>query len=130
MTTPSPVASQVASPLRSSTRSPIATPARADPRDAGATRTGGALSSLPAGSRIGTSSLRRLCQLKARYPSFEFVSVRGSVQTRLDKVGHEVDAVILAAAGVKRLGIADRMHEFLEPEVMVRAEVSGAAGIQ
>ena len=107
-----------------------AIPDRAAPRAPGPTRPGGALSSLPAGSRFGPSSLRRLCQLKARYPSFEFVSVRGSVQTRLDKVGHEVDAVILAAAGVKRLGIADRMHEFLEPEVMLPAVAQGTLGIQ
>jgi hydroxymethylbilane synthase len=58
------------------------------------------------------------------------VSVRGSVQTRLDKVGREVDAVILAAAGVKRLGIAGQMHEFLEPEVMLPAVAQGTLGIQ
>ncbi|HXH65034.1 MAG TPA: hydroxymethylbilane synthase, partial [Mariprofundaceae bacterium] len=86
--------------------------------------------SLPEGARIGTSSLRRLCQLKARFPSFAFVSVRGSVQTRLDKVGGEVDAVILAAAGVRRLGIADRMHEFLDTDVMLPAVAQGTLGIQ
>jgi hydroxymethylbilane synthase len=107
-----------------------AIPERADPRDAVATRTGGTLASLPEGARIGTSSLRRLCQLKAHHPTFEFVSVRGSVQTRLDKVGREVDAVILAAAGVKRLGIAGQMHEFLEPEVMLPAVAQGTLGIQ
>jgi hydroxymethylbilane synthase len=107
-----------------------AIPERADPRDAVATRTGGGLASLPAGARIGTSSLRRLCQLKARFPSFEFVSVRGSVQTRLDKVGREVDAVILAAAGVRRLGIADRMHAFLDTDVMLPAVAQGTLGIQ
>jgi hydroxymethylbilane synthase len=107
-----------------------AIPERADPRDAVATRTGGGLASLPEGARIGTSSLRRLCQLKARFPSFEFVSVRGSVQTRLDKVGREVDAVILAAAGVLRLGISGQMHEFLDTDVMLPAVAQGTLGIQ
>jgi hydroxymethylbilane synthase len=107
-----------------------AIPERADPRDAVATRTGGGLSSLPPGARIGTSSLRRLCQLKARFPSFEFVSVRGSVQTRLSKVGQEVDAVILAAAGVRRLRIEAQMHEFLDTELMLPAVAQGTLGIQ
>jgi len=107
-----------------------AIPERADPRDAVATRTGGGLASLPEGARIGTSSLRRLCQLKARFPSFVFVSVRGSVQTRLGKVGREVDAVILAAAGVRRLGIAGQMHEFLDADVMLPAVAQGTLGIQ
>jgi hydroxymethylbilane synthase len=107
-----------------------AIPERADPRDAVATRTGGGLASLPEGARIGTSSLRRLCQLKAHFPSFAFVPVRGSVQTRLDKVGGEIDAVILAAAGVKRLGIAGRMHEFLDTDVMLPAVAQGTLGIQ
>ncbi|MFQ5355900.1 MAG: hydroxymethylbilane synthase, partial [Mariprofundaceae bacterium] len=82
---------------------------REDPRDTAATITGSDLSSLPGNARIGTSSLRRICQIKARYPDFEFISIRGNVQTRLNKLGREVDAVILAAAGVMRLGIADKM---------------------
>ncbi len=103
---------------------------REDPRDAAATVTGGDLSSLPQNATIGTSSLRRICQLKARHPGFEFVAIRGNVQTRLNKLGNEVDAVILAAAGVKRLGIADRMHLFLEPGEMLPAVAQGAIGVE
>ncbi len=61
------------------------------------------LAELPAGSRIGTSSLRRKCQIKACYPELELVDIRGNVSTRLNKVGEEVEAVILASAGIKRL---------------------------
>jgi len=103
---------------------------REDPRDVAATVTGGDLSSLPQNATIGTSSLRRICQLKARHPGFEFVAIRGNVQTRLNKLGNEVDAVILAAAGVKRLGIADRMHLFLEPDEMLPAVAQGAIGVE
>ncbi len=103
---------------------------RADPRDAVATITGGDLSTLPADARIGTSSLRRICQLKAEYSGFRFVAIRGNVQTRLNKLGHEVDAVILAAAGVKRLGIAARMHLFFDPAQMLPAVAQGAIGVE
>jgi len=103
---------------------------REDPRDAAATVTAGGLSSLPQNATIGTSSLRRICQLKARHPGFEFVAIRGNVQTRLNKLGNEVDAVILAAAGVKRLGIAGRMHLFFEPGEMLSAVAQGAIGVE
>ncbi len=103
---------------------------RADPRDAAATVTGGDLSSLSEQARIGTSSLRRVCQIKARHPGFEFVAIRGNVQTRLNKLGHEADAVILAAAGVKRLGIADQMHLFFDIGQMLPAVAQGAIGIE
>lgn len=103
---------------------------RADVRDAVATVTGGGLETLPESARIGTSSLRRVCQLRARHPGFRFVSIRGNVQTRLNKLGSEVDAVVLAAAGVTRLGIADRMHVFLEPDAMLPAVAQGAIGVE
>lgn len=103
---------------------------REDSRDAAATVTAGDLSSLSENATIGTSSLRRICQLKARYPGFKFVAIRGNVQTRLNKLGTEVDAVILAAAGVKRLGIADRMHLFFEPGEMLPAVAQGAIGVE
>lgn len=105
-------------------------PQREDPRDAIATVTGGGLDSLPAGARIGTSSLRRIAQLKDRYPSFGFVSIRGNIQTRLGKLGGEVDAVILAAAGVRRMGMADQMHQFISTEIMLPAVAQGTLGIQ
>ncbi len=105
-------------------------PKREDPADAVATVTGGGLDSLPEGARIGTSSLRRVAQLAARYPSFVFVPVRGNIQTRLGKLGSEAEAIILAAAGVRRMGLADRMHQFLPPEEMLPAVAQGTLGIQ
>jgi len=105
-------------------------PKREDPRDAIATITGGGLDSLPEGARIGTSSLRRIAQLKQRYPSFEFVSIRGNIQTRLSKLGNEVDAVILAAAGVRRMGMDGEMHQFIDTDILLPAVAQGTLGIQ
>jgi len=105
-------------------------PLREDPRDAVATITGEGLASLPAGARIGTSSLRRIAQLAEAHPSFEYVSIRGNIQTRLSKLGAEVDAVILAAAGVCRMGMADKMHDFIATDVLLPAVAQGTLGIQ
>lgn len=105
-------------------------PKREDPRDAIATITGGEMDTLPDGAKIGTSSLRRIAQLKGKYPSFEFVSIRGNIQTRLSKLGEEVDAVILAAAGVCRMGMADKMHQFISTDIMLPAVAQGTLGIQ
>jgi hydroxymethylbilane synthase len=105
-------------------------PLREDPRDAVATVTGSDLQSLPAKARIGTSSLRRIAQLREVFPSFEFVSIRGNIQTRLSKLGSEVDAVILAAAGVCRMGMAEKMHEFISTDIMLPAVAQGTLGIQ
>ncbi len=105
-------------------------PKREDPQDAIATITGGDMDTLPAGAKIGTSSLRRIAQLKKKYPSFEFVSIRGNIQTRLSKLGKEVDAVILAAAGVRRMGMADKMHQFISTDIMLPAVAQGTLGIQ
>lgn len=105
-------------------------PKREDPRDAIATITGGDMDTLPDGAKIGTSSLRRIAQLKGKYPSFEFISIRGNIQTRLSKLGEEVDAVILAAAGVCRMGMADKMHQFISTDIMLPAVAQGTLGIQ
>jgi hydroxymethylbilane synthase len=105
-------------------------PLREDPRDAVATITGGGLHTLPKGARIGTSSLRRIAQLREAFPSFEFVSIRGNIQTRLSKLGVEVDAVILAAAGVRRMGMAEQMHEFIGTDILLPAVAQGTLGIQ
>ncbi len=105
-------------------------PKREDPTDAIATITGGDMDTLPAGARIGTSSLRRIAQLKKKYPSFEFISIRGNIQTRLSKLGEEVDAVILASAGVRRMGMADKMHQFIGTDIMLPAVAQGTLGIQ
>jgi len=103
---------------------------REDPRDAYATITGGGFATLPEDARIGTSSLRRVSQLKARFPGFSFVALRGNVQTRLNTLGTEVEAVILAAAGVKRLKISDEMHGYFSTEEMLPAVAQGAIGIE
>jgi len=105
-------------------------PKREDPRDAVATVTGGGLDTLPEGARIGTSSLRRVAQIRARFPTFEFTSIRGNIQTRLSRLGEEVDAVILAAAGIRRMGLEEKMHAFIEPDELLPAVAQGTLGIQ
>lgn len=78
---------------------------REDPRDMLFASPGCTLAELPQGARVGTSSLRRICQLKALRPDIACVAIRGNVPTRLGKIGPDLEAVILAAAGVKRLGL-------------------------
>ncbi|MDQ6961777.1 MAG: hydroxymethylbilane synthase [Mariprofundaceae bacterium] len=107
-----------------------AIPEREDPRDVVATVGKVGLANLPAGSKVGSSSLRRVCQLKKHYPHLECVSIRGSVETRLNKLGSEVDAVILAAAGVKRLGLYNRMDGPIDIQTMLPAIAQGTLGIQ
>ena len=105
-------------------------PKREDPRDIYATVTGGDLDSLPEDATIGTSSLRRIAQINAKYPKFKCVSIRGNIQTRRNKLGTEVDAVILAAAGIKRMGMQDQMHGYLETDDVLPAVAQGTLGIQ
>ena len=104
---------------------------REDPRDALVSARYATLDALPATARIGTSSLRRQCQLKARLPDCAIVSLRGNVGTRLDKLDAEnLDAIILAAAGLRRLGLAERITQYLEPEISLPAVGQGAIGIE
>lgn len=106
-------------------------PARADARDAFKSRTGVGFASLPKGARVGTSSLRRIVQLRQRRPDLQFVPLRGNVDTRLRKCEEgEVDAVILATAGLTRLGLAHHITEVLEPEVCLPAIGQGALAIE
>jgi hydroxymethylbilane synthase len=104
---------------------------RADPRDAFVSGRYPDLASLPAGARVGTSSLRRECQLRARFPKLEIAPLRGNVQTRLKKLddGH-YDAVILAAAGLKRLGLEDRITRLIPPAESLPAPGQGALAIE
>ncbi|QEY31398.1 hydroxymethylbilane synthase [Synechococcus sp. RSCCF101] len=89
------------------------------------------LTSLPDGAVIGTSSLRRLAQLRHRFPHFRFKDVRGNVITRLEKLDSgEFDALILAAAGLTRLGLAERIHETIDPSISLHAVGQGALGIE
>ena len=99
---------------------------REDPRDALISRTGQKLSELPGGSRIGTSSPRREAQIKACRADLEVLPLRGNVDTRLRKLKEgEVDALVIAAAGLKRLGRQGEVTEFLNPEVMLPAPAQG-----
>jgi hydroxymethylbilane synthase len=89
------------------------------------------LETLPAGAVVGTSSLRRLAQLRHSYPHLTFKDVRGNVITRLAKLDDgEYDALILAAAGLGRLDLADRIHQLIAPEISLHAVGQGALGIE
>ncbi len=104
---------------------------REDPRDAFFSRTGAGLDSLPAGSVIGTAGLRRQAQILERRPDLTVVPLRGNVQTRLSKLeAGEVDATLLALAGLRRLGMADRITAVFEPDEMLPAVAQGAIGIE
>ena len=89
------------------------------------------LENLPEGSVVGTSSLRRLAQLRYHYPHLIFKDVRGNVITRLEKLdNNEYDCLILAAAGLTRLGYADRIHQTIPSEISLHAVGQGALGIE
>jgi len=89
------------------------------------------LATLPVGAVIGTSSLRRLAQLRHHYPHLEFKDVRGNLNTRLAKLdAGEYDALILAAAGLQRLEMGDRIHQVIPPEISLHAVGQGALGIE
>lgn len=103
---------------------------RADARDALISRAGG-LRDLPRGARVGTSSPRRACQLRARRPDLALADVRGNVDTRLRKLAAgEYDALVLAAAGLIRLDRAAAVTEWLPPEVMLPAVGQGALAVE
>ena len=104
---------------------------REDPRDAFVSNAYARFEDLPQGARVGTSSLRRQCQLAARRPDLVIDSLRGNVNSRLAKLdAGQFDAIILAAAGLKRLGFADRIRCELEPETSLPAIGQGAIGIE
>ncbi len=104
---------------------------RADPRDAFVSNRYADLAALPAGARVGTSSLRRECQLRARHPQLKLEPLRGNVTTRLKKLDDgQYDAVLLAAAGLKRLGLEDRITQLLPPSESLPAPGQGALGIE
>ncbi|HSE01886.1 MAG TPA: hydroxymethylbilane synthase [Burkholderiales bacterium] len=104
---------------------------REDPRDAFVSSRYADLSALPAGGRVGTSSLRRECQLRARHPGLRIEPLRGNVTTRLRKLdAGDYDAVILAAAGLKRLGLEDRITRLLPPAESLPAPGQGALGVE
>ena len=104
---------------------------REDPRDAFVSNQFKKLEELPAGSVVGTSSLRRQCQIQARFPTLKIESLRGNVQTRLRKLDEgQYAAIILAAAGLKRLGLGERITSLLPTEQSLPAVGQGAIGIE
>ena len=108
-----------------------AVPAREDPRDALVARDGLTLGALPAGSRVGTGAPRRVAQLNALGLGLEVVELRGNVDTRLGKVeSGELDAVVLALAGLRRLGRAGEVTEILDPIQVLPAPAQGALAIE
>lgn len=107
----------------------IVAPARVDPSDALCAGSY-TLDTLPQGATVGTGSPRRVAQLRAVRPDLQFVPIRGNVPTRLAKVGNEVDAVVLALAGLERLGLTDEVSEVLSPDVMLPAACQGILAIE
>ncbi len=104
---------------------------REDPLDAFVSNNYESLASLPEGSVVGTSSLRRECQLRARFPHLKVEPLRGNVQTRLRKLDEgQYAAIILAAAGLKRLGLHDRIRGIISSEDSLPAVGQGALGIE
>ncbi|RMG56283.1 MAG: hydroxymethylbilane synthase, partial [Gammaproteobacteria bacterium] len=104
---------------------------REDPRDAFVSNHHASLDALPEGAVVGTSSLRRQCQLRARRPDLKIRDLRGNVNTRLGKLdAGEFDAIILAAAGLIRLGFEQRITAFIEPGQSLPAIGQGAIGIE
>ena len=106
-------------------------PKREDPRDAIKTRSACFFRDLPAGAKVGTSSLRRTVQLRAVRPDLDYVPLRGNIDTRLRRCEEGViDAVVLAYAGLRRIGRGDEITELLPPEVCLPAVGQGALGIE
>ncbi|MBB1402355.1 MULTISPECIES: hydroxymethylbilane synthase [Pseudoalteromonas] len=104
---------------------------REDPRDAFVSNNFANLSALPQGAIVGTSSLRRQCQIKALRPDLDIRDLRGNVNTRLGKLDDgQYDAIILAAAGLIRLEMESRIADYIEPEVSLPANGQGAVGIE
>jgi hydroxymethylbilane synthase len=110
----------------------VAFPERADPRDALIARERGVtLATLRPGARVGTGSLRRAAQLRARRPDLEIAPLRGNLPTRLRKLASEgLDAIVLACAGLEGLGLAERIDERLAPEVLLPAAGQGVLALE
>ncbi len=106
-----------------------AVPVREDPRDALVSH-GKRLSELPRGARVGTASLRRSAQLQALRPDLRIETIRGNVATRLRKIDEGFDAVVLAHAGLRRLGLADRVVQVFSTDEMLPAVAQGALAIE
>jgi len=109
-----------------------AVPPRQDPRDVFLSRNRVPIAEMPIGSRIGTSSLRRQSQLLHHFPGLRIVALRGNVDTRIRKLreGQELDGIVMAAAGLKRLSLEGQIDQFLETDFILPAIGQGALGIE
>jgi len=104
---------------------------REDPRDAFVSNEHSDIKALPQGAIVGTSSLRRQCQLRSWRPDLQIKDLRGNVNTRLSKLDHsEYDAIILASAGLIRLGFKERIRQYLDTDISLPAVGQGAVGIE
>ncbi|MFT4711814.1 MAG: hydroxymethylbilane synthase [Candidatus Azotimanducaceae bacterium] len=104
---------------------------REDPRDAFVSVNFQSIDDLPDGARIGSSSLRRRIQLQQKFPQYQYIELRGNVDTRLKKLeSGEYEAIILACAGLKRLGLADRITQEIDTLVSIPSAGQGAVGIE
>jgi hydroxymethylbilane synthase len=104
---------------------------REDPREVLISRRGESLQALPARARVGTSSLRRAAQLRRARPDLEILEIRGNVDTRIRKLDEgEYDAIVLAKAGVTRLGLTERITQVIEPEIVLPAVGQGALAVE
>ncbi len=109
----------------------LVVPGRADARDALIARDGMTLNDLPEGAKVGTSAPRRISQLKAIRPDLEILPLRGNIDTRMGKVtSGELDAVVLAFAGLSRVGMQDRATEVFDPSILLPAPAQGALAIE
>ncbi len=105
--------------------------AREDPRDAFVSARHASLAAMPPGARVGTSSLRRAAQIRHRFPALEVLPLRGNVITRLARLDEgRYDAIVLAAAGLERLGLAERIRAVIDPRICVPAPGQGALAIE
>lgn len=108
----------------------VAVPPREDPRDGLCAKPGVQLSELPPRARVGTGSPRRRAQLALARPDLELVAIRGNIDTRLARVGDDLDAVVLAAAGLSRVGRLSEVSQLLPTEVMLPAPGQGALAVE
>ena len=108
-----------------------AIPVREDPRDAFVSLNHASIDDLPQGAKLGTASLRRQAQVLSRRPDLDIVMVRGNVDTRLRKLeAGECDGLLLAAAGLNRLGLGDQIRSFVDPDIYASAPGQGALAVQ
>lgn len=109
----------------------VAVSEREDPRDAFVSPKYASLDEMPEGARVGTASLRRELMLRMRYPHLKVLPVRGNVGTRLRKLDEgEYDALVMASAGLKRLGLSERIRQIIPAEVSLPSPGQGALGLE